>query len=190
MCACHFYGALDRYTTPLKIKFANYTTLSKKLDRSIYVKTSFISELTALSEKKLGVNIMSNSILFLLVIIESYTICMTSADIMSTRDSHLNQNKYVLPTTLCHYALQNGLKWFLKEYFCSSVFSSIWVSLCHRINKKFSTLFWLFLVMSTQSGRFYQIFVTFSEYLNFTTVIWMFHKSLLKRKMNKNASSE
>ena len=116
LCACHFYVALDRYTTPLKIKFANYTTLSKKLDRSIYVKTSFISELTALSEKKLGVNIMSNSILFLLVIIESYTICMTSADIMSTRDSHLNQNKYVLPTTLCHYALQNGLKWFLKEY--------------------------------------------------------------------------
>ena len=94
----------------LKIKFANYTTLSKKLDRSIYVKTSFTSELTALSEKKLGVNIMSNSILFLLVIIESYTICMTSADIMSTRDSHLNQNKYVLPTTLCHYALKNGLK--------------------------------------------------------------------------------
>ena len=87
----------------------------------------FLSSL--LSEKKLGVNIMSNSILFLLVIIESYTICMTSADIMSTRDSHLNQNKYVLPTTLCHYALQNGLKWFLKEYFCSSAFSSIWVSL-------------------------------------------------------------
>ena len=128
MCACHFYVALDRYTTPLKIKFANYTTLSKKLDRSIYVKTSFISELTALSEKKLGVNIMSNSILFLLVIIESYTICMTSADIMSTRDSHLNQNKYVLPTTLCHYALKNGLKWLLKEIFCSSASSSIWVS--------------------------------------------------------------
>ena len=42
---------------------------------------------------------------------------MTSADIMSTRDSHLNQNKYVLPTTLCHYALQNGLKLFLKEIF-------------------------------------------------------------------------
>ena len=129
---------------------------------------------------------MSNSILFLLVIIESYTICMTSADIMSTRDSHLNQNKYVLPTTLCHYALQNGLKWFLKEYFCSSACSSIWVNsdILRRQQKK-STLFWLFLVMSKQSGRFYQIFVT-SEYLNFT---WMFHKNLLKKR-NKDAPSK
>ena len=149
----------------------------------------FLSSL--LSEKKLGVNIMSNSILFLLVIIESYTICMTSADIMSTRDSHLNQNKYVLPTTLCHYALQNGLKWFLKEYFCSSAFSSIWVSLDilrRPQNQQKIFQFWLFLVMSKHSGRFYQIFVTFSEYLNFTTLIWMFHKNILKK--NKNASSE
>ena len=134
---------------------------------------------------------MSNSILFLLVIIESYTICMTSADIMSTRDSHLNQNKYVLPTTLCHYALQNGLKWFLKEYFCTSAFSSIWVSsdILRRPQnqQKNSTLFWLFLVMSKQIGRFYQFcHLRISELYHYT-VIW---KSLEKEKRNKNASSE
>ena len=46
-----FLCCLGQIYHTLKIKFANYTTLSKKLDRSIYVKTSFISELTAVRKK-------------------------------------------------------------------------------------------------------------------------------------------
>lgn len=130
---------------------------------------------------------MSNNILFLLVIIESYTICMTSADIMSTRDSHLNQNKYVLPTTLCHYALQNVLKWFLKEYFCTSAFFSIWVS--SEILRKFHLVLTFLINVETK----WKVLSNFCDLRIFElyhcTVKWMFHKNLLKKR-NKNAFSE